>query len=311
MTGKSIDYGAIKDQARFETILAIYGLETRGHGAERMTWCPFHDDKSPSCSINLEKKVFHCFGCGEKGTILDFVAKMERCSISESARLVAEWCNVSGKSPAPRRDARAHPDQAAENEPLGFELRLDPRHPYLSERGVSSGTISKFGLGSSDRGIMKGRVCIPIHDADGKLVAYAGRWPGSASALDEPRYKFPPGFKKRLVLFNFHRVREAERLVIVEGYWSVFRLDALGIAAVALMGRSFSREQEELVRRSRADRITLLLDGDEPGRVATTEILPRLARHQFVHAPLLPEGAEPDTMDAETLTAAMGTTAEQ
>ena len=311
MTDKPIDYGAIREQARFETVLAIYGLETRGHGAERMTWCPFHDDKSPSCSINLEKKVFHCFACGEKGTILDFVAKMEQCSIRESARLVAEWCNFSGESPAPRRVARALSDQPAENEPLGFELRLDPHHPYLSERGVSSDTITRFGPGFCNRGIMKGRVCIPVHDVDGRLVGYAGRWPGSASALDEPRYKFPPGFKKRLVLFNFHRVREAEHMVVVEGYWSVFRLDALDIAAVALMGRTLSREQEELIRRSRAERITLLLDGDEPGRIATTEILLRLARHQFVHAPVLPEGAEPDTMDEETLMAAIGTAAQQ
>ena len=90
VTGKPIDFRAIKDQARFETVLAVFGLETRGYGDERMTWCPFHDDGSPSCSINLEKKVFHCFACGEKGTILDFVAKMEQIEIFESARLVAE-----------------------------------------------------------------------------------------------------------------------------------------------------------------------------------------------------------------------------
>ena len=311
MTGKPIDFRAIKDQARFETVLAIYGLETRGHGTERMTWCPFHDDGSPSCSINLEKKVFQCFGCGEKGTILDFVAKMEQFGILESARLVAEWCSVSGEAPAPGRVAAAHPGQPTGNEPLGFELLLDPRHPYLSQRGVSRGIISKFGLGSCDRGIMKGRVCIPIHDANGRLVAYAGRSPGLASSPDEPRYRLPRGFKKRLVLFNFHRVLEAEHLVIVEGCWSVFRLDALGIATVALMGRTLSGEQEELIRHARADRTTLLLDGDEPGRAATNEILPRLARHQFVHAPVLPEGAEPDTMDADTLVAAIGTATQQ
>ena len=184
MTGKPIDYGVIKDQARFETVLAIYGLETRGHGAERMTWCPFHDDGSPSCSINLEKKVFHCFGCGEKGTILDFVAKMEQIGIFESARLVAEWCSVSTELSAPVGTVRVRHERSSENEPLGFELRLDPRHPYLQEREVSDGTISKFGLGSCDRGIMKGRICIPIHDAKGMLVAYAGRWPGLSIGVE-------------------------------------------------------------------------------------------------------------------------------
>ena len=175
---------------------------------------------------------------------------------------------------------------------------------------MSEGAISKFGLGSCDRGIMKGRICIPIHDAKGMLVAYAGRWPGSCPPPDEPRYRLPRGFKKRLALFNFHRVLEATRLVIVEGYWSVFRLDALGIASVALMGRSLSEEQEEIIGRSRADHVTLLLDGDEPGRAATAEILPRLARHLFVRAPVLPDGAEPDTMDEDALMAAMPTAAE-
>ena len=151
---------------------------------------------------------------------------------------------------------------------------------------------------------MKGRVCIPIHDAKGMLVAYAGRWPESGPSPNEPRYRLPRGFKKRLVLFNFHHVREATRLVIVEGYWSVFRLDALGIASVALMGRSLSEEQMEIIGRSRADHVTLLLDGDEPGRTATAEILPRLAQHRFVHAPVLPDGAEPDIMDEGALMAA-------
>ncbi len=301
MTRTTVDYAAIRDQARFETVLANYGLETRGHGAERMTWCPFHDDRSPFCSINLEKKVFQCFGCGEKGTILDFVAKMEHCSISESAQLVADWCNVSSAVSAPRRIAKARPGRSAENEPLGFELRLDPRHPYLKERQVSEGAISKFGLGYCHRGIMKGRICIPIHATNGILVAYAGRWPGSAPTPDEPRYKFPRGFKKRLVLFNLHRVREAEHLVIVEGYWSVFRLHSLGVPAVSLMGTSLSASQADLLNRTGARLLTLLLDADETGYKATEELLPRLSQQFFVRVPQLPGNEAPDTVSENVL----------
>ena len=90
MNRKSPDYSVIRDQVRFETILGSYGLEMRGQGAERMIRCPFHDDGSPSCSVNLDKRVFHCFACNEAGTILDFVAGMESCSIAEAARLLAE-----------------------------------------------------------------------------------------------------------------------------------------------------------------------------------------------------------------------------
>ncbi len=302
MTTTHPDFGAIRSQARFETVLANYGLKTRGQGAERMILCPFHDDRSPSCSINLVHKVFHCFACGAKGTILDFVARMESCPIVDAARLLAGWCHLSDALPASAGTQWIRSERVPCNEPLKFVLDLDPHHPYLAERGVSQATISRFGLGYCDRGVMKGRICIPIHDDHGRLVAYAGRWPGSPPP-GEPRYRFPRGFRKRLVLFNYHRVSNATHLVIVEGVWSVFRLDALGIAAVALMGCTLSREQEAIIRRSIADRITLLLDGDVAGRKATADILPRLARDCFVRAPDLPEGAEPDTMDEAALLA--------
>jgi DNA primase len=307
MNRTQLDYASIREQARFETVLTNYGLEMRGHGAERMIFCPFHDDGSPSCSVNVEKKIFHCFACGEKGTILDFVARMEPCTITEAARLLSGWCNVSDPFTAPAGTAKVGCESLSPNEPLGFELPLDPYHPYLKKRGISLATITRFGLGYCDRGIMKGRICIPVHDECGRLVAYAGRWPGSNPPAGQPRYRFPRGFRKRLLLFNFHRVAEATHLVIVEGFWSVFWLDALGIAAVALMGCTLSEEQENTIRRSSADRVNLLLDGDEAGRAATSEILSRLARHLLVHAPDLPEGAQPDTMDRETIVAMIRT----
>jgi DNA primase len=303
MNRKSPDYAAIRDQVRFETILTSYGLEMRGQGAERMIRCPFHDDGSPSCSVNLEKRVFHCFACNEAGTILDFVAGMESCSIAEAASLLAERGMLSASLLEPAGAERPPSGEAGRNEPLGFDLPLDPHHPYLRERGLSPDLISRFGLGYCAGGIMKGRISIPIHDEGGRLVAYAGRWPGPTPPEKQPRYRFPRGFRKSLVLFNFHRVCQAKHLVIVEGFWSVFRLDALGIAAVALMGCKLSREQECLIRRSQADHVTLLLDGDRAGREGSREILPRLARHAHVRVPDLPEGAEPDTMDLATLVA--------
>jgi DNA primase len=306
MTEASLDYGEIKKHARFEQILVNYGLETTGRGAEKMTWCPFHDDSSPSCSINLEKKLFNCFACGESGSILDFVAKMEQCSIYEAAGLIELWCSLSdgvNKNAGNTSKSMWKPEKTIENEPLDFELHLDATHSYLRDRGVSPETVRKFGLGYCDHGIMKGRICIPVHDADGCLVAYAGRWPERTSPPEEPRYKFPRGFKKRLVLFNLHRVRMADVLVIVEGCWSVFRLDALGVASVALMGRSLSADQEQLILDAGVRRIILLLDGDDAGRSATVELLPRLSSHLFVHALIMPDGAEPDTMDETALRA--------
>jgi hypothetical protein len=122
------------------------------------------------------------------------------------------------------------------NKPLGFSLTLDPSHPYLAERGVPPGLAEAFGLGYCERGIMTGRVCIPIHNADGQLVAYAGRWAGSLEELPEGkgRYELPAGFRKEPELFNLHGVKHCRHLVVVEGYFgaicSCLQSSAAGLA---------------------------------------------------------------------------------
>ena len=152
--------------------------------------------------------------------------------------------------------------------------------------------------------MMKDRICIPIHNERGELVAYAGRWPGDASwPAGEDKYKLPPGFRKSLVLFNLERVAQGQRpeeLVLVEGFFSVVRLHALGVPAIALMGSALSDEQAALLA-AHASRVTVLMDGDAAGRAARADIVPRLAERLYVHAPLLPEGTSPDTVDADAL----------
>ena len=147
---------------------------------------------------------------------------------------------------------------------------------------------------------MKNRVVIPIHDEKGQLVAYAGRWPEDDPPEGEQKYMLPAGFKKNLVLFNLHRVKE-EEVVLVEGYWSVFRLHELGLPAVALMGRTLSDEQEKLLASTQLKRLVVMMDGDQPGRQAQPELLPRLARKFFTRVVELPEGEQPDTVEESFL----------
>ena len=105
---------------------------------------------------------------------------------------------------------------------------LDPAHRYLLDRGLTPELIEVFGLGFCSHGRLRDRVCIPIHSPDGaKFLAYSGRWASDDVPDGIPRYLMPRGFKKSEVLFNYHRVVGAQHLVIVEGYWSVFRLHAL------------------------------------------------------------------------------------
>ena len=305
MTTQRIDFAVVKDQASFSTILHHYGIKHRSSRGQASVLCPFHDDQHPSLSVNFTDNLFHCFSCEAKGSILDFVARMEEVSILEAARMITVWCGiaVNGDSSVERL-----PKDGAEevNKPLGFTLNLDPRHPYLFDRGLTPEVIKTFGLGYCSTGLLQGRIAIPIFDAKNTLVAYAGRWASGEIPEGIQKYLLPRGFRKSAVLFNFHRVANVKHLVIVEGYWSVFRLHHLGVAAIALMGRTLSNEQEQLLLKSNVRLLKLLLDADEPGRKATEELLPRLSQQFFVRVPTLPDNEAPDTVDEDLLTAAVG-----
>ena len=146
----------------------------------------------------------------------------------------------------------------------------------MKERGIKKETIKEFGLGYCKRGILKGRIAIPIHNEKGELVAYAGRYPGDPPE-GESKYIFPPNFKKSLILFNLNRVEgEEKELILVEGFFDVFNLWQAGVKnAVALTGTSLTEEQEELILRylGKDGRITLIFDSDEAGKEVTNKLI--------------------------------------
>ena len=99
------------------------------------------------------------------------------------------------------------PEDNTPNPPLKFRLeKLNRSHPYFTERGINQETVVDFGLGyfTGEKGLMVGHIVIPIHNANGEVVAYAGRWPGEPPN-NTPKYKLPPGFKKGQELFNLDK----------------------------------------------------------------------------------------------------------
>ena len=63
-------------------------------GANWMACCPFHQEKTPSFSVNPAKDIFYCFGCSKGGSVFNFVMEMERVSFPEAVRIVAEKAGV-------------------------------------------------------------------------------------------------------------------------------------------------------------------------------------------------------------------------
>ena len=348
--GKLIKFAYVNEHGDFEKVLSHFGLDYSRKGDQLRLLCPFHDDTKPSLNITLtatastQANTFHCFGCHESGSLIDFVAAMEGgTDLRAAAELIASvsGCDLApprtekragkaksantGKGSKPRSkrvtdDSAKEGDSGAENAavanseplstgevvnpPLKFALTLDPAHPYLEER-VDLETINTFGLGAlpeSSRSMMKGRICIPIHNAEGQLIAYAGRYPAAEPPGDVPKYLLPKSFEKMATLFNLHRVDPASKwVVIVEGFFGAMRLHRLGVPVVALMGTAISPEQIALLEARKTKFVYLMLDGDDPGREAADALLPILARSFLVKVIDLPDGMEPDTVNVESV----------
>jgi DNA primase len=147
---------------------------------------------------------------------------------------------------------------------------------------------------------MKGRIVFPIHSVDGVLVGYAGRSLGP----EEPRYKFPPGLRKSLLLFNLHRAircQPSRAVAVVEGFFDCMKVHQAGRpCVVALMGSTLSPCQADLLRQHFVE-VILMLDGDAAGRTATAAITARLRPSLAVRIARVPHGQQPDQLSSSEI----------
>ena len=339
-----IDFKAIKAAVRMERVLEHYGIldKFKRTGDSLSGPCPIHKGSNPTqFRVSVSKNIWNCFSeCKHGGNTLDFIARMENLTIHGAAMKAIEWFGLDAEemkadkppaeepeevasrekstpAPAPKPVAKpiAKPapvspvvasDKNAPNKPLKFRLdKLDRDHPYLRERGLTLETVITFGIGYCAKGMMADRIAIPIHDPQGEVVAYAGRFPGEAPG-DVPKYKLPQGFRKSIELFNIDRALKEpadKPLVIVEGFFDCMMLHQNGCKkTVALMGSSLSGAQEEMIRKSvdRRTQIILMLDEDEAGRAGREDIAVRLAKFAFVKIHVFPEeNQQPEHLSAE------------
>lgn len=312
-------------------------------GASMVGCCPIHNGTNPrQFSVSFEKNAWNCFGnCQTGGNVLDFVAAMEKTDLKEAATLLDSWFPGSGqrvgsadrkeKEPAegkttagkeekegkgPKSAGRSKAkgkkkeEDAADgpvNPPLKFELKsLVPDHPFFEERGITRSTIEHFGLGfcDSERGMMAGRIVIPVHNEKGELVAYAGR-AVTKEQLEEAKYKQPPNFLKSHVVYNLHRLQPGPGLIVVESFLSVYHLHQQGFAfTVSLMGASLSKEQADLIFNflGPRGRVIFMLDADEAGVLGAENALQLLGHRLFVKAvDIAPYGKKPHMLDIDVL----------
>ncbi|WP_375418842.1 DNA primase [uncultured Hymenobacter sp.] len=124
--------------------------------------CPFHNEKSPSFSVNPAKSLYKCFGCGKAGGVVQFVMDMEGTSFPEALKYLAKKYGI-----AIQEEEKTPEEQLAQNERdsqfivsdwaktqyqrllLNSEEGMSVGYAYLKERGLNLTTIQQFELGYS------------------------------------------------------------------------------------------------------------------------------------------------------------------
>jgi 5S rRNA maturation endonuclease (ribonuclease M5) len=321
MSPPQADFRSIKQRILIDRVLARYGLILRPGGPHTLRGpCPLPTHTSrqsqESFSVNLSLQVWSCHSASciaarhgrVGGHVIDLVAIMERCSLRQAGIRLQDWFggSVPTSHPASPRPIAVESSAAQPNRPLGFALQgIDNRHPYLTQRGISLTTAQWFGVGMyHGAGFLAGRCVIPIRDEQGRLVAYAGR------AVDgqEPKYRFPAGFRKSQVLFNLDRAIETDgpNVIVVEGFFDALKVYQAGHpGVVALMGASFSQRQSELLL-SRFASVTLMLDGDQTGRHAAEVMAKSLTPKVRLNKVELPNHTQPDQLSSAEINVLVG-----
>lgn len=216
--------------------------------------CPFHDDSSPSLSLNVNSGLWVCYGCGEKGNARQLAAKIAHGHDTPPEQeldldtIVAE---LEGEEKQYRYLDESYLDLFG----LG--------HPYWTERfgRKANSVVRQWGLGYDP---ITNAVTIPHRTRDGRLLGVIRR------KLDDtgPKYLYPKGFPKKDHLWGMWQVR-SNSVVLVEGALDAAAVWNSGAEAVAILGSMLSKEQVRVLEDSGTWAVVLFFDNDEAGRRAT------------------------------------------
>ena len=200
-------------------------IELKKKGSNYMACCPFHDEKTPSMSVNPAKGIFKCFGCGMGGTAIKFIKEHEGVESKEAIEIGAkklnipfEWkksknwdeakykheeslkvaCQIVEKyfqEQLIHRDAqnylkeRGFPIPAEGDFNIGYAPTGNHLLPFTKEKGLRTSILEEIGLiKSNDNGMfdfLRNRIIFPITNARGQTIAFAGR-----DLAAEPKIKY-------------------------------------------------------------------------------------------------------------------------
>ena len=150
---------AFLDELRARTVLSAViapSVKLLRAGREWKACCPFHNEKTPSFTVNDDKGFYHCFGCGAHGDVIRFLTDNRGMQFMDAVKELAAKAGLDVPAPDPRAQERAERASTLTDvmgqvanwyaEQLQGIAGADARE-YLKRRGIEPATVQRFGIG--------------------------------------------------------------------------------------------------------------------------------------------------------------------
>ena len=220
--------------------------------------CPFHSEKTGSFSIDTENNYYKCFGCGESGDAIDFVAKIKDISNLEAVKLLADIFNIKYDDTPKAKSAKT-----LVKEYIVSCVKNIDKTSFFKDRGLSDNTIKKYNLGYD---VKRQSVVIPYSS---NLEYYQSRSidskaffkPKTEDAGAEPLYNGALFTKSKKPVF------------VVESPICALSIMQCGGVAVSTCGTAGWRKIVDAVVNTKfAAGVVLCFDNDDPGKAASQSL---------------------------------------
>lgn len=298
----------IKENSDIVDIIGEY-VDLKKAGSSFKGLCPFHNEKTPSFTVDRKKQLFHCFGCGAGGDVVSFIMQKEGLSYPDSLKYLAQKAGINlvfNESPGMSEKRKKLYEINKDIMMYFYKNLLTNKEPqdYLLKRGLRSNIVNTFMLGFAkdswddllnfarsnnikeedllELGLIaksksgnyydkyRNRLIFPIIDTYGRIIGFGGR------AIDNtmPKYLNSPEsevFKKRFNLYglNIFKKQNKRDLILVEGYMDVIALNNNGIDIAVASLGTAFTVDQAKLAKRYADNIYICYDSDSAGIKAT------------------------------------------
>ena len=135
-------------------VVGSYVRLTKRSGSNQFGLCPFHSEKTPSFSVSPDRQIYHCFGCGKGGGVINFIMEIENLSFPEAVEFLAKRVGMTMPEQEDNREAKKRRRMLDLNRDAArfFFSCLStpegaPAREYMAKREITPATAKRFGLG--------------------------------------------------------------------------------------------------------------------------------------------------------------------